>query len=114
VLDRVGLAARERHLPNQLSGGEQERVAIARALINAPPLLLADEPTGSLDTGTAAEIMELLRQLREEGQTVVMVTHNVENRAWFDRVVSLRDCRIDSDEALALASRRTVNCRAGA
>ncbi|MFA5517107.1 MAG: ABC transporter ATP-binding protein [Desulfuromonadales bacterium] len=114
VLDRVGLAARERHLPNQLSGGEQERVAIARALINAPPLLLADEPTGSLDTGTAAEIMELLRQLREEGQTVVMVTHNVENRAWFDRVVSLRDGRIDSDEALALASRRTVNCRAGA
>ncbi len=91
VLERVGLGDRGGHLPNQLSGGEQERVAIARALVNHPPLLLADEPTGSLDTATSAEIMALLRELNEEGQTIVMVTHNVENQAYFDRILVLRD-----------------------
>ena len=91
VLERVGLGHRGGHLPNQLSGGEQERVAIARALVNHPPLLLADEPTGSLDTATSAEIMALLKELNDEGQTIIMVTHNEENRAYFDSVLLLRD-----------------------
>lgn len=91
VLDRVGLGDRGGHLPNQLSGGEQERVAIARALVNHPPLLLADEPTGSLDTATSAEIMALLQELNKDGQTIVMVTHNEENRVYFDRILVLRD-----------------------
>ena len=97
VLERVGLAGRSSHLPNQLSGGEQERVAIARALVNAPPLILADEPTGSLDTATSGEIMALFAALNAEGQTIVMVTHNPENRGYFHRIVTLRDGRIASD-----------------
>ncbi|WP_029912450.1 ABC transporter ATP-binding protein [Pelobacter seleniigenes] len=97
VLERVGLAARLHHLPNQLSGGEQERVAIARALVNAPPLILADEPTGSLDTATSQEIMELFKTLNQEGQTIVMVTHNSENRPYFDRTVTLRDGKLAED-----------------
>jgi putative ABC transport system ATP-binding protein len=99
VLARVGLSEREKHLPNQLSGGEQERVAIARALVNRPPLLLADEPTGSLDTSTSKEIMDLLQELNSEGQTIVMVTHNAANRSWFHRTVVLRDGRIEEDTA---------------
>lgn len=94
MLDRVGLADRTRHLPQQLSGGEQERVAIARALVNRPPLLLADEPTGSLDTATSQQVLQLLSELHQDGQTIVMVTHNQENRKWFDRLVTLRDGRV--------------------
>ena len=97
VLERVGLQHRMLHLPQQLSGGEQERVAIARALVNEPPLLLADEPTGSLDSATSRQVMELLEELHQEGQTIVMVTHNPENVPWFDRTVSLRDGRIVED-----------------
>lgn len=97
VLERVGLANRTGHLPNQLSGGEQERVAIARALVNAPPLILADEPTGSLDTATSREIMELFVALNKEGQTIVMVTHNEEIRGYFDRTLVLRDGAVAED-----------------
>lgn len=97
VLDRVGLENRAGHLPNQLSGGEQERVAIARALVNAPPLILADEPTGSLDTGTSREIMDLFLSLNRAGQTIVMVTHNEEIRRYFDRIVLLRDGAVAED-----------------
>ena len=98
VLERVGLGARVSHLPNQLSGGEQKRVAIARALVNKPPLILADEPTGSLDSATSSEIMALLAELHQEGQTIVMVTHNPETCAHFDRTILLRDGRIASDQ----------------
>ena len=97
VLERVGLTHRLAHLPSQLSGGEQERVAIARALVNAPPLILADEPTGSLDTATSREIMDLFQALNEEGQTIIMVTHNAENRPYFDRTVLLRDGNVAED-----------------
>jgi putative ABC transport system ATP-binding protein len=97
MLERVGLPDRMLHLPQQLSGGEQERVAIARALVNNPPLLLADEPTGSLDTATSNQVMELLAELHREGQTIVMVTHNRENLEWFDRTVYLRDGQIEKD-----------------
>ena len=81
-------------LPDQLSGGEQERVAIARALVNEPPILLADEPTGNLDTRTGKEIMELFKSLNSEGQTIIMVTHNPENVVFSSRTISLRDGRV--------------------
>ena len=97
MLSKVGLPGRMLHLPNQLSGGEQERVAIARALVNNPPLLLADEPTGSLDTATSLQVMELLKELHGEGQTIIMVTHNRENQPWFDRTVVLRDGALEKD-----------------
>ncbi len=76
ILEKMGLKGKGKRLPDQLSGGEQERVAIARALVNSPPILLADEPTGNLDSKTGKEIMELFKSLNEEGQTIVMVTHN--------------------------------------
>jgi len=91
VLCRVGLDGKMNRLPNQLSGGEQERVAIARAIVNEPPVVLADEPTGSLDTKTAAEIMALFQQLNRDGLTVLMVTHNPENGAYADRTITLKD-----------------------
>jgi len=94
VLERVGLADRGGHLPGKLSGGEQERVAIARALVNEPPLILADEPTGALDSETTVEIMDLFAQLRRDGNTIVMVTHNPEIRRYFDRTIVLRDGRL--------------------
>ena len=94
VLDKVGLASKSRRLPNQLSGGEQERVAIARALVNHPPIILADEPTGNLDSATGNEIMTLLGSLNSEGQTIIMVTHNLENAAFARRIVRLKDGRI--------------------
>jgi putative ABC transport system ATP-binding protein len=94
ILDRTGLRGKQRRLPDQLSGGEQERVAIARALVNAPPILLADEPTGNLDTKNGKEIMELFKSLNQEGQTIIMVTHNPENAAFSSRTISLRDGRV--------------------
>ena len=94
ILEKTGLKGKEKRLPDQLSGGEQERVAIARALVNSPPILLADEPTGNLDTKTGKEIMDLFRGLNKEGQTIIMVTHNPENIAFSSRTVQLRDGRI--------------------
>lgn len=92
VLAKVGLQDKSRRLPDQLSGGEQERVAIARAIVNRPPLLLADEPTGNLDSKTSGEVMTLLSRLnKEEGLTIVMVTHNHGNCRYADRVLHVKD-----------------------
>jgi putative ABC transport system ATP-binding protein len=104
LLDSVGLARRAEHLPAQLSGGEQQRVAIARALANEPRVLLADEPTGNLDSDTGAEIVELLRSLsRDRGLTVVLVTHDPSIAARAPRVVRMRDGRIVGSDVAAPA-----------
>ncbi len=97
LLARLGLADRMDHRPNQLSGGQRQRVAIARSLIKQPPLLLADEPTGNLDSRTSEEIMALFEELNRDGQTIVMVTHEDEIAAHASRVISMRDGKIASD-----------------
>jgi putative ABC transport system ATP-binding protein len=98
ALDRVGLAARADHRPGELSGGEAQRAAIARALVTEPRLLLADEPTGNLDTATGEEIADLLDELHDRGRTVVLVTHNEALARRAGRVVRLRDGRVESEE----------------
>ena len=98
-LDVVGLAERATHRPTELSGGEQQRVAIARALVNEPALLLADEPTGNLDSHRSAELLALLRKLnRERGQTFVLVTHDAEVGAACDRIIRMRDGLVQAIE----------------
>ncbi|HEX4562622.1 MAG TPA: ABC transporter ATP-binding protein [Gemmatimonadales bacterium] len=101
ALSRVGLADRMHHRPNELSGGQRQRVAIARALVNNPSILLADEPTGNLDSATSSEIMGVFKDLHKQGQTVVMVTHEADIAANADRVVTLRDGLIHSDQKQA-------------
>jgi putative ABC transport system ATP-binding protein len=99
VLERVGLADRVRHAPNELSGGQQQRVAIARALANDPAILLADEPTGALDSRTGVEIMDLFQRLhRESGQTVILVTHDPYVARHTNRIIKLSDGEVASDE----------------
>ena len=93
----VGLAERLDHRPLQLSGGQQQRVAIARSLVNDPQLVLADEPTGNLDSRTSVEIMQMLSNLNKSGKTIIMVTHENDIAAWARRVVRLRDGRVESD-----------------
>jgi putative ABC transport system ATP-binding protein len=97
ALERVGLAERMDHRPNELSGGQRQRVAIARALVNQPSILLADEPTGNLDSVTSQEIMEVFAALHAAGQTVIIVTHEPDIAARAQRVVVLRDGRVESD-----------------
>lgn len=97
MLEQVGLASRERNRPNELSGGQQQRVAIARALVNHPALLLADEPTGALDSKTTEDILELFTQLHEAGNTVVIVTHEENVGAHAERIIRFRDGRVERD-----------------
>jgi putative ABC transport system ATP-binding protein len=98
ALARVGLADRADHQPNQMSGGQQQRVAIARALVGKPRLVLADEPTGNLDSQTSAEVMRILAELRQEGMTILLVTHEADIAGWAHRVITMRDGTIRSDE----------------
>jgi putative ABC transport system ATP-binding protein len=98
VLRRVGLGDRMRHKPSQLSGGQKQRVAIARALVNTPSILLADEPTGNLDSATTAEIITLFESLHAEGQTIIIVTHEEEVAGHAQRIVRLRDGKVVSDQ----------------
>ncbi len=98
ALGRVGLGERADHSPNQMSGGPQLRVANARALVGRPRLVVADEPTGNLDSQTSVEVMRLLSALRREGMTVVLVTHEPDIAGWADRVITMRDGRVRSDE----------------
>jgi putative ABC transport system ATP-binding protein len=97
ALEAVGLGERMEHRPNELSGGQRQRVAIARALVNRPAILLADEPTGNLDSSTSEEIMRLFGDLHANGQTVIMVTHEPDIAAYADRVIVLRDGQVASD-----------------
>jgi len=97
ALDRVGLANRAGHQPNQLSGGQQQRVAIARAIVNEPQLLLADEPTGALDTRTGLEVMQLFQELAASSITIVIVTHELEIGRCAERVITMRDGRVIGD-----------------
>jgi putative ABC transport system ATP-binding protein len=102
LLTLVGVAAHAHKLPNALSGGEQQRVAIARALANNPPIIVADEPTGNLDSHTTEAILDLFSQLVQQGKTVLMVTHERDVTAWVSRTITLADGQIVSDTAMQL------------
>ena len=105
LLERVGLGARTDHRPNQLSGGEQQRVAIARSLANHPKILLADEPTGNLDSATGTQVMALLKELNADGLTMILVTHDITVASYADRMVRLRDGKIVAIETVKAEER---------
>lgn len=108
MLDEVGLSDRASHKPNELSGGQRQRVAIARALINSPAIILADEPTGNLDTKTSYEIMNLFDQIHKRGNTVILVTHEEDIAKHAHRIIRLRDGMIESDEKNGAVKPETV------
>src|SRR5690606_5146672 len=97
VMEKVGLADRMHHKPNELSGGQRQRVAIARALVNNPSIILADEPTGNLDTKTSLEIMEIFQRIHAMGNTIILVTHEPDISEYAHRIVRLRDGMVESD-----------------
>lgn len=97
ALEKVGLKERMKHKPSEMSGGQQQRVAIARAIAQAPPIILADEPTGNLDSASSKEIMQILRELHEEGRTVILITHDNDIAAQAKRVIKIMDGKIASD-----------------
>jgi putative ABC transport system ATP-binding protein len=99
-LEKVGLKGREKHLPTQLSGGQQQRVAIARALAGNPEIILADEPTGALDSKTSAEVMELLKNLNDEGQTIILITHDINVAKKAKRIVRIADGKLYEGEVI--------------
>lgn len=98
IIEKMGISHRSSHFPQQLSGGQQQRVAVARALITRPPLVLADEPTGNLDSSHGNEVMELLCELHEEGTTIVMVTHSSHDASYSDRIINLLDGQVISEK----------------
>ena len=104
ILEKVGLGDRSHHKPNELSGGQSQRVAIARALINNPSMILADEPTGNLDTKTSEEIMELFKEINDQGNTVMLVTHEEDIANFTKRIVRIRDGVVESDVSKQLAN----------
>jgi putative ABC transport system ATP-binding protein len=108
LLGRVGLEDRSRHLPGKLSGGQKQRVAVARALVNRPAVLLADEPTGNLDSSATTEVLRLFESLRSDGQTLVVVTHDPRTAATADRMVAMRDGALVEDVALASVTASTA------
>ena len=97
ALEKVGLGQRMSHKPSEMSGGQQQRVAIARAIAQAPPVILADEPTGNLDSGSTKEIMSILKQLHSEGRTVILITHDNDIAAQARRVIRIKDGKIEAD-----------------
>lgn len=105
VLEKVGLAGKEHHLPTQLSGGQKQRVAVARALTMRPAILLADEPTGNLDSKTAVDVMSLFQELNDEGTTVIIVTHEADIAEYTGRIVRIRDGMLESDQPNRLRKR---------
>ncbi len=104
TLEAVGLGDRIKHQPNELSGGERQRVAMARALVNEPSLILADEPTGNLDSATSREIMEILAKMHERGETIILVTHERDIAKYAHRLIALRDGKVERDEMTAEAA----------
>ncbi|MBQ7067807.1 MAG: ABC transporter ATP-binding protein [Synergistaceae bacterium] len=109
ALERVGLGQRLHHRPSQMSGGQQQRVAIARAIVGKAPIILADEPTGNLDTKTTVEIMNIFTDLHKQGITVILVTHEPEIATWSERVLRFRDGKLIADEAAPKANELTDN-----